>query len=206
MISSILRGLRSFEQCRFSDLLSCSISSCTGANKAARQSSLRSLPLYPSVSFDSWTKSSSSVTSWERIFLRISSLCCAPGTSIKNDRGIRRKIALSIAHGRFVAPMTTTCADDSVESPSHRAMNSDFMLQLASYSPSFLSRRKESISSIKMMVGCSFQAKVKTARTNFCDSPNHLSCSVDKLTFRNTARVSLAMAFASIVFPVPGGP
>ena len=39
-----------------------------------------------------------------------------------------KSITLSIAHGRFVAPMTITCAPSLVPIPSHSAMNSAFML------------------------------------------------------------------------------
>mmetsp|Transcript_34564 Transcript_34564/g.91215 ORF Transcript_34564/g.91215 Transcript_34564/m.91215 type:complete len:246 (+) Transcript_34564:227-964(+) len=182
-------------------------SSCTGARSAARQSSLRSDPLYPSVSLARVSKSSpastaSSLSSLRRISLR----CASPGASMRKGLGSRRRIALSMAHGRFVAPITTTCASLSLAMPSHSAMNSAFILATDSWSESLRSRRKASISSMKMMHGWSFHARVNTARVSFCDSPNHLSCRVERLMLRKTALVSRAMAFASIVLPVPGGP
>ena len=46
----------------------------------------------------------------------------------------------------------------------------------------------------------------KTSRTIFSDSPRHFEDSVDAETLKNVVWHSLATAFASIVFPVPGGP
>lgn len=41
---------------------------------------------------------------------------------------------------------------------------------------------------------------------SFCASPNHLLIKFDILTLMKTAPDSLAIALASMVFPVPGGP
>ena len=67
-------------------------------------------------------------------------------------------------------------------------------------------RKRESISSMNIMQGDNFAAKVKTAVANFCDSPYHLSviCETSKLI--NLAPASFAVAFAIIVLPHPGGP
>lgn len=41
------------------------------------------------------------------------------------------------------------------------------------------------ISSMNMIVGCNFCATEKTAAASFCDSPYHLSVSVDTCKFMN---------------------
>ena len=41
---------------------------------------------------------------------------------------------------------------------------------------------------------------------SFCASPNHLLIRFDILTLMKTAPDSFAIALASMVFPVPGGP
>jgi hypothetical protein len=42
--------------------------------------------------------------------------------------------------------------------------------------------------------------------TSFCASPNHLLIRLEILIIIKTAKDSLTIAFASMVFPVPGGP
>ncbi|BAU00607.1 hypothetical protein VIGAN_10221600, partial [Vigna angularis var. angularis] len=54
--------------------------------------------------------------------------------------------------------------------------------------------------------GETLAARVNKARTFFSSSPNHLEVTVDMDTLMKLAPASFAMAFASIVFPVPGGP
>ena len=79
----------------------------------------------------------------------------------------------------FVAPKTKTrfspCDDNN---PSHSVINSAFIMDVASWSALCLFRRNESISSMKMIVGCSFLASENNACTSFCDSPNHFSVRV----------------------------
>lgn len=65
---------------------------------------------------------------------------------------------------------------------------------------------KLSISSTKMIVGASLYAREKSARTLCCDSPNHLLINVDTCKLIKVAPLSLAIALAIIVFPVPGTP
>mmetsp|Transcript_27981 Transcript_27981/g.41831 ORF Transcript_27981/g.41831 Transcript_27981/m.41831 type:complete len:127 (+) Transcript_27981:906-1286(+) len=90
--------------------------------------------------------------------------------------------------------------------PSHNVRNSDFMLVVAE--PSLESRwfKNVSISSIKMTDGANFRAKLKVPATNLLDSPNHLSIMEESRTLTKVALPSLAIALASIVFPVPGAP
>lgn len=55
---------------------------------------------------------------------------------------------------------------------------------------------------------CNIKGKKKKANNSpsFWASPNHLLIKFDILTLMKTAPDSLAIALASIVFPVPGGP
>jgi hypothetical protein len=50
------------------------------------------------------------------------------------------------------------------------------------------------------------QFKCDLNSPSFCASPNHLLIRLETLTFIKTAPESLTIAFASMVFPVPGGP
>mmetsp|Transcript_9505 Transcript_9505/g.25527 ORF Transcript_9505/g.25527 Transcript_9505/m.25527 type:complete len:274 (+) Transcript_9505:772-1593(+) len=128
------------------------------------------------------------------------------GRPTSNCLGRRRSTASSTSYGLLVAASTVTCAISSVLKPSHRLRNSVFIVVTASCSWLLRVPRKASISSMKIMHGCSFQASVNTAVTSFCASPNHLLCSWLILTLMKNAPDSLAIALASIVFPVPGGP
>lgn len=59
-----------------------------------------------------------------------------------------------------------------------------------------LSLMKLSISSMKMMEGCSFFAREKRAATSLLDSPNHLSVKVETCMLMKVAPDSFASAFA----------
>ncbi|GMP70388.1 hypothetical protein CsSME_00029260 [Camellia sinensis var. sinensis] len=86
-------------------------------------------------------------------------------------------------------------------------MNSFLIFRIASCSPTLvLCPSMLSTSSTKIIVGETFAASVNKARTFFSSSPNHFEVMVDIETLMKLAPASLAMAFASIVFPVPGGP
>jgi hypothetical protein len=85
-------------------------------------------------------------------------------------------------------------------------INSAFIIAVASWSPLLRSRRNESISSMKIMLGCVFCARLNNPATNLFDSPNHLFVNTDAAMLMKVAPDSLARALASIVFPHPGGP
>jgi hypothetical protein len=59
---------------------------------------------------------------------------------------------------------------------------------------------------MKMMQGCVFRARLNRPATSLFDSPNHLFVRAEIATLMNVAFDSFASAFASIVFPHPGGP
>lgn len=52
----------------------------------------------------------------------------------------------------------------------------------------------------------SFQTISNKSRTSFSDSPLYFDVKVDEETLKKVVLHSVATAFASIVFPVPGGP
>ncbi|EEQ38215.1 hypothetical protein CLUG_02341 [Clavispora lusitaniae ATCC 42720] len=112
--------------------------------------------------------------------------------------------ARSISFWRLVAPITIIWPFE--RRPSHKVMNSAFNNALTSWSAEERSLRKESISSMKMIHGCNLLAKEKIASTILLDSPYHLSMTVSIRISRKNAPLSLAIAFANIVFPQPGGP
>lgn len=85
-------------------------------------------------------------------------------------------------------------------------MNSAFIIPVTSWSPLLRSRRKESISSMKMMLGWVLRASLNSAATSLLDSPNHLFVRTLAAMLMKVAPLSFASAFASIVFPHPGGP
>lgn len=56
------------------------------------------------------------------------------------------------------------------------------------------------------MQGWIFTANEKTAAVSFCDSPYHMSVSVEACRLINLQPEALAVALAIMVFPHPGGP
>mmetsp|Transcript_8676 Transcript_8676/g.20921 ORF Transcript_8676/g.20921 Transcript_8676/m.20921 type:complete len:231 (-) Transcript_8676:691-1383(-) len=204
------------------------MNSCSGRHAACLQSSIRSLPLKPSVAsamrsrgrmaagpVSSGVFSSSAgsmqaepraAASLERMTRRMLSLWAALGMPTSKERGRRRSTASSRSYGLFVAARTMTLASESVTIPSHSCMNSVLTLVTMSWSMLLRFPRRASTSSTKMMLGCSFQARVKAAVTSFVLSPNHLLCSELTRRLMKLAPDSFAIALASIVFPVPGGP
>mmetsp|Transcript_13971 Transcript_13971/g.20861 ORF Transcript_13971/g.20861 Transcript_13971/m.20861 type:complete len:346 (-) Transcript_13971:405-1442(-) len=178
---------------------------------AALHSSFRSLPEYPFVTLaivGIICLASSVILSFIKNKFNICSRDFMLGSPISNVLGRRLKIAESTSYGRLVAPSTVIGGESFASEviPSHRVRNSDFMLVVALPSLESLWLRNVSISSIKMTEGANFRANEKVPETNLLLSPNHLSIIALNRTFTNVAPLSLAIAFASIVFPVPGAP
>jgi len=115
-------------------------------------------------------------------------------------------IASSRSNGMLVAARTITFSTGFDNSPSQWDMNS-FLILLIVLS-SLLDRfpSKLSTSSMKMIVGETFAASENKARMFFSPTPNQHEEIVDEETLMKLAPASFAIAFASIVFPVPGGP
>lgn len=139
------------------------------------------------------------------------------GFGTYNRIGRRRRIASSTSFGRFVAPMIMIWSS-AEENPSHNAMNWAFIKADDSWSWLLRDRKKESISSIKIIIGWIFLAwnfkfgrnilltSENKAETSFCDSPYHLSKNNDMSNWRKWALAERDRALAIIVLPHPGGP
>ena len=56
------------------------------------------------------------------------------------------------------------------------------------------------------IAGACFRASSKSLRIRAAPSPANISTNAEALWANNRAPASLAIAFASSVFPVPGGP
>ena len=85
-------------------------------------------------------------------------------------------------------------------------MNSAFIIPVISWSFLLRSRRNESISSMKTILGCVFRARLNNPATNLFDSPKYLSSKTEAAMLMKVAPDSFARALASIVLPQPGGP
>mmetsp|Transcript_12556 Transcript_12556/g.35920 ORF Transcript_12556/g.35920 Transcript_12556/m.35920 type:complete len:312 (+) Transcript_12556:340-1275(+) len=184
-----------------------------GSMAAARHNSFKSDPEYPSVTFANagmLLRAFSVIGCFSRNKVRICILLFMSGRPISKVRGSLRRMAESTSYGRFVAPRTITGRDSSfrlsVVMPSHKVRNSLFMVLVALPSDESRWLRNVSISSMKITDGASLRAKLKVADTSLLLSPNHLSIMEERRTLTKVARLSLAIALASIVFPVPGCP
>ena len=108
--------------------------------------------------------------------------------------------------GRFVAPMITTLTRDSIPSISVKSWLITRSETPLSPKPIPLLGTTESSSSKKTMEGAAVRPFLKTSRIAFSDSPTHLLKSSGPLIEMKFASLSVATAFASMVFPQPGGP
>lgn len=90
--------------------------------------------------------------------------------------------------------------------PSNCIKNSVFSLLDASFSSDERLVRIESTSSMKMMLGDYIAAIMKSVRISFSLSPSHFETRVLALILKKVDLHSVATAFASNVFPFPGGP
>ena len=75
-----------------------------------------------------------------------------------------------------------------------------------SFSSSLRFESNESTSSMKITAGSLVRAIANKARTNFSPSPTHFEVSDEELIEKKVDLQELAMHFASMVLPVPGGP
>mmetsp|Transcript_92391 Transcript_92391/g.188026 ORF Transcript_92391/g.188026 Transcript_92391/m.188026 type:complete len:277 (+) Transcript_92391:788-1618(+) len=197
------------------------MTSRTAWSAAQFKSSFRSLPEYPTVLLASSGKnfradSSIGCPLFSSVMVRIWYRPFASGRSILNNLGRRLRIALSTWLGRLVAPKTMTGPPLRLPSwlllfpevviPSQSVRNSALMAFPALFSAPSRGFKKVSSSSIKMIDGESLRARLKIASMSLLDSPYHLFMIFESLTARKVASASLAIALASMVFPVPGGP
>ena len=117
-----------------------------------------------------------------------------------------RRSAGSRISGRLVAAKSTRPL--LLSKPSISASSWFRVCSLSSLLPSWLSRLLPiaSISSINMMHGAICCACLNKSRTLEAPTPTYISTKADPLKEKNGTFASPATAFASSVFPVPGGP
>mmetsp|Transcript_1505 Transcript_1505/g.2935 ORF Transcript_1505/g.2935 Transcript_1505/m.2935 type:complete len:305 (-) Transcript_1505:5-919(-) len=174
---------------------------------ASVQSAAISAPTNPCVSLAMASGSTSSSSFMLRVWMRkTSNRPFSSGTpmSISRSKRPKRRRAGSIELGRLVAPMTTTLA--RCLRPSIRVSIWETMRR--STSPLVFSRFGAilSISSMKMMAGDLPLAASNSSRMRLAPRPTYTSSNCDPDAKKNGTPASPAMAFASSVFPVPGGP
>ena len=139
----------------------------------------------------------------------MSSLPCTSGlptTTLRSKRPGRR-IAGSRMSTRFVAAMTII--PSLTPNPSISTSNWFNVCSRSSWPPPIpvpLRLATASISSIKIMQGAFFLASSNKSRTLEAPTPTNISTKSDPEMVKNGTPASPATAFASSVFPVPGGP
>mmetsp|Transcript_58469 Transcript_58469/g.117394 ORF Transcript_58469/g.117394 Transcript_58469/m.117394 type:complete len:491 (-) Transcript_58469:407-1879(-) len=142
-------------------------------------------------------------------FSSMTCLAVSSGSVTKTRFSRRRSRAMSSSQGMLDAASTNTSAS-LLAKPSIWIRSSVFMRRLPSCSlpPSNPPRcpMMASISSRKMVEGAWYLASSNSTRTNFSESPRYLLTMLDAEMLKNVVLHSVATAFASMVFPVPGGP
>ena len=129
-----------------------------------------------------------------------------PTTTWRSKRPGRNS-AESRTSGRFVAAITMTPSFTS--KPSISTSNWFKVCSRSSWpppSPAPRWRPTASISSIKMIQGACFLACSNMSRTRDAPTPTNISTKSDPEIVKNGTLASPAMALASNVLPVPGGP
>lgn len=114
-------------------------------------------------------------------------------------------MAGSRAQGKLVAPRTRTPVS-SWPTPCIWTKNSVLTFLEASFSPSVLLLHIESISSMKMMEGFFYLARLNRFLMSFSLSPTYLLMRSEEETEKKVPSASVAHALAKKVLPVPGGP
>mmetsp|Transcript_13059 Transcript_13059/g.33540 ORF Transcript_13059/g.33540 Transcript_13059/m.33540 type:complete len:305 (+) Transcript_13059:600-1514(+) len=112
--------------------------------------------------------------------------------------------ALSSTSGKFVAAMTTMPSAELKPSISDRSWLS--VMRMYCWSLGFLLAPIASISSIKMMQGLRFLADSNRSLTLLAPTPTYISSNSLPDAKKKGTPASPAMALASSVLPVPGGP
>mmetsp|Transcript_10733 Transcript_10733/g.29832 ORF Transcript_10733/g.29832 Transcript_10733/m.29832 type:complete len:270 (-) Transcript_10733:706-1515(-) len=126
---------------------------------------------------------------------------------VRSNRPGRRR-ASSSADARLVAPMTSTWSSwknpsisvSSCNSPCSRSADPESAIR------SSLDLPMASISSMKMMAGAFFLAAANRDRILAAATPWNISTNSAPFAEKNGMPASPAIALASSVFPVPGGP
>mmetsp|Transcript_14271 Transcript_14271/g.34796 ORF Transcript_14271/g.34796 Transcript_14271/m.34796 type:complete len:290 (-) Transcript_14271:763-1632(-) len=177
-------------------------------NAASWQRERRSAPTYPCDMLAQY-RISSSVRLCGILLIILSRISLLPAsfgipidTSLSNRPGLLR--AGSREFGRFVAAIMTTRS--SLPIPSRSVSIVATRRWLCSLVTVSRFGQMASISSKKMIAGARFSASWKMFESFSSASPMKRPMISGELTVRKVAFTSFAIAFASIVFPVPGGP
>ena len=118
-----------------------------------------------------------------------------------------RSNAASSTSGRFVAAMMIT--PSCVSNPSISTSSAFRVCSRSSWPPPMPLKRDRptaSISSMKIRQGAFFLPCSNMSRTRLAPTPTNISTKSEPLMLKNGTSASPAMAFASSVLPVPGGP
>ena len=183
----------------------------TASSAASFRRFARSAPEKPGVPRATRVRSASSANfifaPWSR---RISSRPLSVGSSTTTCRSKRPGLrsAASSVSGRFVAAITMTPSLASKPS-----ISTSMVFSVCSYAwlPPIAPAPvrfwpMESISSMKTMHGARFFASPKTSRMRLAPTPTNISSKSLPLIAKKGTPASPAMALASSVLPVPGGP
>nr|QNO44619.1 hypothetical protein JBICLBBK_00023 [Methanosarcinales archaeon ANME-2c ERB4] len=167
-----------------------------------------SAPEHPSVIPTSEAMETSSASGFPlRCISKILDRASLSGSGISISRSILPglRIAGSTISILLVAAITTTSRSSSRPSSSVKICETTRSVAKLSV---LLPRTGtiESISSKKMIAGDACLALRNISRIAFSDSPTYLLSSSGPLMLMKFAELSVATAFASKVFPVPGGP
>lgn len=195
--------LSAWVKCYYSIWLHSARNAC---HAASRTSDARSAPLNPSVPSTILSSSTFSATGLLRsVVFTMLSLSSEFGSGTKSILSKRpgRRIAGSIMSTRFVAAITYT-AFRSVR-PFSSVSNWLTTRSVAAFSDPRRAQR-ESISSKNTMHGDESLARWNSYRIAFSLSPTYLLSNSGPLTAMKFAWLSWATAFATNVFPQPGGP
>mmetsp|Transcript_28266 Transcript_28266/g.72366 ORF Transcript_28266/g.72366 Transcript_28266/m.72366 type:complete len:270 (-) Transcript_28266:679-1488(-) len=158
-------------------------------------------------SFSSWSSASRSFGRYTRKISARPAMSGAPISIWRSKRPGRRSAESSVS-GRLVPARTTTWPE--VVKPSISTSSWLSVFSRSSLPPIMPPRPRAfpmaSISSIHTMHGCIDLACAKRSRTREGPTPTNISMKSDPATERKGTFASPAVAFASSVFPVPGGP
>ena len=184
---------------------------CRAAHNAASFTRFaRSAPEKPGVPRAMMDNSTSSASGTLRVCTRrISSRPLTSGRATTTRRSNRpgRSKAGSSTSGRFVAAIKITPSFDS--NPSISTSKAFKVCSLSSCpppSPAPRCRPTASISSIKIMQGAFFFPCSNKSRTRLAPTPTNISTKSEPEIEKNGTLASPAIALASKVLPVPGGP
>src|SRR5881398_3232709 len=172
---------------------------------------MKKVPLAPDVDARAITRASTSGANGT-FFIWTARICSRPsisgrGTTTCRSKRPGRRSAGSSTSGRFVAAMMmmpSLASKPSISTRSWLSVCSRSSLPLPRPAPRW--RPTASISSMKTMHGADFLAWSNMSRTRLAPTPTNISTKSEPEMVKKGTPASPAMARASNVLPVPGGP